>query len=257
MGCKTDAGSFTCRVLFDFLFKPTRPAPAEHFLEVRGRRRPLTVVRHARARRYLLRLQPDGSVRLTIPRRGSLAEGRHFAERHMEWLGRQLDRLAAQPVKSRQWRRGTEIFFRGELVALAAGLNGEKNIVRCGDENIAVPDVESDLRPAIVKHLRTLAAREFPPRVLEFAAAQQVTVSRVTVRDQRSRWGSCSRRGTISLNWRLIQTPPWVCDYIILHELMHRRQMNHSARFWAEVERVCPDYETAERWLKQHGAALK
>jgi len=79
-----------------------------------------------------------------------------------------------------------------------------------------------------------------------------VNVARVTVRNQKSRWGSCSRRGTISLNWRLIQTPGFVRDCIILHELAHRWQMNHSARFWREVETVCPKYETAERWLKQH-----
>jgi predicted metal-dependent hydrolase len=80
---------------------------------------------------------------------------------------------------------------------------------------------------------------------------------RVTVRNQRSRWGSCSRHGTISLNWRLIQTPTHVQDYIILHELCHLREMNHSARFWREVERVCPNSAAAERWLNQHSALLR
>jgi len=84
------------------------------------------------------------------------------------------------------------------------------------------------------------------------AALHGVNVSLVTVRNQKSRWGSCSRRGTISLNWRLIQTPKFVRDYIILHELAHRRQMNHSGKFWQEVERLCPDYLQAKRWLKQH-----
>ena len=93
--------------------------------------------------------------------------------------------------------------------------------------------------------------------MLEYAAVHQLPVRRITVRNQRSRWGSCSRRGTISLNWRLIQAPPFVRDYLILHELSHVREMNHSPRFWREVERVCPDYETAERWLKQHSALLK
>jgi predicted metal-dependent hydrolase len=82
-------------------------------------------------------------------------------------------------------------------------------------------------------------------------------VRRVTVRNQRSRWGSCSRRGTISLNWKLIQAPPFVRDYIILHELMHLRQMNHSARFWREVENVCPEYQVAGKWLKQNSGLLK
>ena len=79
-----------------------------------------------------------------------------------------------------------------------------------------------------------------------------ISVRRVSVRNQRSRWGSCSRRGTISLNWRLIQTPVFVRDYVILHELAHLRQMNHSARFWREVARLCPDFQIAEAWLKRH-----
>jgi len=120
-----------------------------------------------------------------------------------------------------------------------------------------VVNPDADLRPAIQSHLRRLATRELPPRVLQWAATHGIAVARVTVRDQKTRWGSCSRRGTISLNWRLIQTPVFVCDYIILHELAHRRQMNHSARFWQEVERLCPAYELAEHWLKQHRAWLK
>ncbi len=257
MGCKTRTGSFTCRVLFDFILKPAPSGPDENFLEVKGRRIPLAIVHHARARRYLLRLRPDGSARLTIPRRGSVSEGRRFAERHTDWLAQQLERLAAQPLKPRAWLIGAEILLRGERVKLEAGMAETADVVRLGGELVKVPDADGDLRPWIVKHLWKLAATELPPRVFEFAAAQQLNVQRVTVRDQRSRWGSCSRRGTISLNWRLIQTPPLVCDYILLHELMHLRQMNHSARFWREVERVCPDYETAERWLKQHAALLK
>jgi predicted metal-dependent hydrolase len=113
------------------------------------------------------------------------------------------------------------------------------------------------LRPAIENHLRQLAARELPARLLELAARHGLSVNRITVRAQKSRWGSCSRRGTISLNWRLIQTPAFVSDYICLHELMHLRQMNHSPRFWREVEAVCPEYRTAERWLKEHPGLLR
>lgn len=92
---------------------------------------------------------------------------------------------------------------------------------------------------------------------MELAAMHGMNVSRVTVRNQKSRWGSCSRRGTISLNWRLVQTPEFVRDYIILHELAHRRQMNHSEKFWHEVERLFPDYLQAERWLKKHANLLR
>ena len=131
-----------------------------------------------------------------------------------------------------------------------------ENVVRLGDLLILVPNPSADLRPAIEGHLRTLAAKELTVRTLEFAALHQLSIHRVTIRAQGSRWGSCSFSGVISLNWRLIQTPPFVRDYIILHELMHLRQMNHSARFWKEVERVCPDYRSAKLWLKENPGLL-
>jgi predicted metal-dependent hydrolase len=104
----------------------------------------------------------------------------------------------------------------------------------------------------VERHLWRLAARELPGRVLELASLHQLPVRRICVRNQRSRWGSCSRRGTISLNWRLVQAPPFVRDYLILHELAHLKEMNHSRRFWREVAVLCPDYLQAERWLKAH-----
>lgn len=244
-------------MLFDFILKQSKPNVAKNFMVVRGRQIPLAVIRNHRARRYLLRLRPDGSVQLTIPRRGSVIKGRRFAERNAEWLGRQLERLSAHPVKPKQWLVGTEILFRGETVKIEAGVNGESSMIRFGSEAVKVTDHEADLRPAIERHLWRLALKELPPRVLEYATLHQLPVRRISVRNQRSRWGSCSRRGTISLNWRLIQTPAFVRDYILIHEIMHLREMNHSSRFWREVERACPDYETAERWLKQHSSLLK
>ena len=104
--------------------------------------------------------------------------------------------------------------------------------------------------------LEMLAGRYAETRVRELAARHHLSVRRVTIRSQRSRWGSCSPRGTISLNWRLVQTPPWVRDYLVLHELAHLREMNHSRRFWAEVARLCPNYREAERWLKEHADLL-
>lgn len=223
------------------------------FLLVRGKRIPVETIRSLRARRYHLRMRPDGSARLTIPRRGSVDEGWRFAERSSEWVARQLDRLARHPVRPKVWQAGMTVLFRGAMVVLEAGDGG---VMRLGGETIKISGSSEDLRPCITKHLWKLAARELPLRTYELAVWQQLKVTRVTVRNQRSRWGSCSRRGAISLNWRLIQTPVFVRDYIILHELMHLREMNHSPRFWREVERVCPDYAVAEKWLKQHPGLL-
>ncbi|MFO1513524.1 MAG: SprT family zinc-dependent metalloprotease [Verrucomicrobiota bacterium] len=236
-----------------FKFK-SPPQPVADWLQVGARAVPLTIVHHPRARRYLLRLRPDGTVRVTIPRRGSMAAALDFAERNVGWLAQQFQLLAARPRTSLCWNLGTEIHFHGERVCIEAVGEGT---IRFGTERLNVSPAIADLRPAIEGHLHCLAAQELPLRVRELADLHGVSVSRVSVRNQKSRWGSCSRRGSISLNWRLLQTPGFVRDYIILHELAHRRHMNHSARFWQEVGRLCPDYQTAERWLKQHAGLLR
>lgn len=221
---------------------------------VGARQVPLLMVLHRRARRYVLRLRPDGSARVTIPRGGTPTAARAFVERHTAWLELQLLRLSTQVRKAAEWRLGAEILFRGETTRLEADESGH---VCLGGERWRVADLAGDLRPAIEARLRRLAGREFPARVLALAGQHGLVVQRVTVRDQRTRWGSCSRRGTISLNWRLIMAPAFVQDYLFIHELMHLRQMNHSPRFWREVANACPDYPAAERWLKQHGRALR
>ena len=251
------AAFFTPLVHFEFHRKSDAPFSKPEFFAVNGRAIPLALVRNLRARRYVLRLRPDGSARVTIPRGGSAVEARRFVERNHAWLERQLQRLAARPARPTEWRVGAEILFRGERVKLEAGVNGEAGFIFFADEKVKAPNVSGDLRANVEQHLWALAAKELPPKVFEFAAAHDLTVRRVAVRNQRSRWGSCSRRGTISLNWRLIQAPAFVRDYIILHELMHLRQMNHSLKFWREVERVYPDYRNAENWLKKHSGILR
>jgi hypothetical protein len=194
---------------------PSAPAPtrtsAPPAIDVDGHTWPLTVVRHQRARRYVLRMTDAGALRLTVPRRASLAAGLAFVRTQGPWLARERSRRQARAA---EWSPGAEA------------------------------------------HLRALAASSLPARCLALAVQHGETVTRVTIRNQRSRWGSCSTRGTIALNWRLVLMPPWVADYVILHELMHLRQPNHSRAFWREVAAVCPEWREAERWLKTHGREL-
>jgi len=239
--------------MFDRFFR-LKPEPINpDSLQIGSRSVPLLYVHHPRARRYLLRLRSDGVARVTIPRRGSISTARDFVSRNIGWLEQQFQRLENQPKTKTEWRPGTEIYFRGEQVKIEVETAGQ---IRLGTELIKLPDLSVDLRPAIQRHLRKLAQQQLPVRVLELASLHDIDISRVSVRNQKSRWGSCSKRGTISLNWRLIQTPAYVRDYIILHELAHRRQMNHSDKFWEEVERLCPDYRTAEDWIKLHKLTL-
>lgn len=239
----------------DFLFKPVRPSePSSCTLTVGEREISIHFVRNPRAKRYTLRLKNDGSLRATVPGTGSIKEAKQFAERNHEWIARQMKRQ--QPVHPQCWQHGTEIFYRGNLVKLNIAPNHTGAIAGFGDQSIPVAN-PADVRPAVERHLWRLAARELSRRTMELAKPHNITIQRITIRNQRSRWGSCSKRGTISLNWRLIQTPAFVQDYIILHELMHRREANHSARFWKEVEEVCPDYQKAEGWLRQHRGLLR
>ncbi len=237
--------------------RPLALRTAMDWIAVGSRHLRLLFVRNRRARRYVLRLRQDEVARVTIPRGGSAAEARKFAERNVSWLQRQLLYRAATPPASRAWLAGSTILFRGQHVSLETGLNGEAPLLRFGGQELRIKDPGNDLRPEVESHLWRLAARELPSRVLELASRHQLPVRRVCVRNQKSRWGSCSRQGTICLNWRLLQAPESVRDYLIFHELAHLKEMNHSPRFWSLVARLCPEYRQAEAWLKKNASLLR
>jgi len=215
------------------------------------------VVRRPRGRRYLLNLQADGSARLVIPQHGTKAEALRFLERSEAWLLRRIARWRDGATARLPWQDGSSFLYRGEEVALRVEPQGEGVVLRFADQALALPQAQSDYRAPVQARLRRMAERELKARTLELAKQHNIAIQGVTVRAQRSRWGSCSRRGNISLNWRLIQTPPLVVDYLIVHELMHRREMNHSKRYWKQVENAFPDYREAEKWLKSRKIDLR
>ena len=117
----------------------------------------------------------------------------------------------------------------------------------------------SDLPVLSSEELGQLAAKAkavLPQRVAYFAKLVGVSYGRITIRAQRTRWGSCSSKGNLNFNCLLMLVPPEVADYVVVHELCHRKELNHSARFWAEVERVLPDYKAYRKWLKDHSTSL-
>lgn len=212
-------------------------------------------VRMRRARRYIVRVRPDGSIRVTIPRGGSRREAETFLENHRGWA--EAERLRALAVHApASWREGTEVLLRGRAVRLAVIPRGHGAWLAVGDEGIRLREVPRDLRRAAETCLRRVAHRELVPRLQALAAAHGLQVARVTIRNQRSRWGSCSRRGVIALNFRLVQAPDAVRDYVLIHELMHLRQQNHSRRFWRLVAAAYPAFREAERWLRTEGRSL-
>jgi predicted metal-dependent hydrolase len=235
--------------------RPTSDAVAVDEMALPPGTTSVTYLRHPRAKRYRLGFRRDGTARCTIPRRGTLAEARRFVAENETWLVERLRRHLASDTGPKELRPGSTVWLGGNEVAVEAVTDGSRWRLRLGPVEAVLASADGDLRPAVEAALRKFAAKSLPARVQELAgpAGYAIGVRRVSVRNQQTRWGSCSRRGVISLNWRLVQTPGHVRDYVILHELAHLRHMNHSARFWAEVARLCPGYETAEQWLKRGG----
>jgi predicted metal-dependent hydrolase len=234
-----------------FLQRQQATEPAQPSSPVEER---VEFVRMRRARRYILRVKPDGTLRVTIPRGGSKAEAVAFLGRHLAWVARERARNREERAPAR-WGHGSIVFVRGVShfleVREIAGVplaHYAGRVVRLRTLDDARPDVERDLR--------ALAVEQLIPRLQELAAEHGLTVRRASIRNQRSRWGSCSRNGSIALNFRLIQMPPDICDYVLIHELMHLKQQNHGPKFWALVERACPSYRDAERWLRREGRGL-
>ena len=229
-------------------------------VEIDGNTIPVHYKRNERARRYVLRIDREGRVRVTIPRRGSLRQAQELVRHRHRWLSQHLRRFSELPKRGAPWHDGHEIHLRGSLTLIRLQTDVVPPLIRLGNEwTLELPagfDATADLRPWVERHLRSIAGLELPARTVELAARHGVVIGSIQVRSQISRWGSCSCKGTLSLNWRLIQTPLEVRDYIILHELMHRRHMNHSAKFWACVAQACPDYALWERWLNEHGRRI-
>jgi predicted metal-dependent hydrolase len=216
---------------------------------------PVEFVRMRRAKRYIIRVRPDGSLRVTIPRGGSQRHAQVFLDEQRIWAERERVRVLAMHAPAR-WVEGDSILVRGRRVPLSITREGDRVWLDLAGERLRLREVPPDLRPAAEDCLTRIARRELIPRLQELARVHELTVARVAIRNQRSRWGSCARSGAVALNFRLIQTPDAVRDYVLIHELMHLKQQNHSRRFWRLVESACPDYRDAERWLRTEGRSL-
>ena len=177
---------------------------------------PVKVIR-SRRKTISLQITPEGQVLLRSPYGVSKEELQRFVDEKRDWLNKNL-----QKVQQRQ----QEVSHAGSL------------------------------SPEEIRALADRAKDIIPQRVAHFAPLVGVTYGRITIRNQRTRWGSCSGKGNLNFNCLLMLAPPEVLDYVVVHELCHRKEMNHSPRFWAEVARVLPDYQQRRRWLKEHGGAL-
>jgi len=256
----------------------------EQGIQVAGLQTPVQVRRHPAARRLTLRVsQVRREVVLTIPEGGSLAEAGHFVAQHMDWVRQRVEALPL-PVPLID---GAKILFRGQVhrievlgptrhksiawteggraaqaalrEAVAAAPASRRSRVELPDKllpRLCVTGLAEHAPRRLRDWLIKRAREEFSARVQHHSSNLGLKPRRVVVRDQTSRWGSCSSSRVLSFSWRLIFAPPFVLDYVTAHEVAHLKEMNHGARFWALVRKTNPRMDEARRWLKRHGAEL-
>lgn len=178
----------------------------------------VTVIRSNR-KTVAIQVNSDRSVTVRAPRSASEKDIEEILKKKKAWISKHIEKI--KETKERFEAEPTEKLTREKVIALA-------------DEALKV----------------------IPERVEYFAKVIGVTYGKITVRNQKTRWGSCSSKGNLNFNCLLMLAPPEVLDYVVVHELCHRKQMNHSKAFWLEVEKVLPDYKEARKWLKEEGSQM-
>lgn len=210
----------------------------------------LILRRSARARRISLRVSSlDGRVTLTLPRHIAEAEALAFAREKESWLRKHLARR----------EEDVDITF-GAILPVEGQprevVQGQGRAIRLYEDRIELPGPPERVGKRLAAWLKHLARDRLVAASDGYAAQIGRPYSRISLRDTRSRWGSCSVEGRLMYSWRLILAPPAALDYVAAHEVAHLQEMNHSPAFWSIVARLCPDYDTHRRWLRTEGNAL-
>lgn len=210
----------------------------------------VTLKRSPRARRLSLRVSRlDGRVSMTIPKWTSDKEAGQFAREKESWIRAQLTHLVAVSVP----RIGGHVLFEGQEIPV---LSGTGRSVKLDQNQLLVPGSAEASPARVAAFLKTVARQRLTTASDRYAAALGRSFGRVTLRDTRSRWGSCSSSGDLMFSWRLIMAPPDVLNYVAAHEVAHLVEMNHSPAFWAQVEYIYPNHRGPRRWLRDHGQHL-
>ena len=211
---------------------------------------PLILRRSGRAKRISLRIsQLDGRVTLTMPTRLPEREAMDFAREKETWIRKHLDARGSEVSVV----LGAQIPLGGRMLTLVQG-TGRR--VEIGEETIAVPGKPERAGKRLAAYLKEVARDRLAGACDDYAALLGKRYNRISIRDTRSRWGSCTSDGGLMFSWRLIMTPPEVLDYVAAHEVAHLAEMNHSAAFWAGVERIYGPYKAPRSWLRKNGSDL-
>ncbi len=227
-----------------------------------GRSVAYTVRRSPRARQVRLRVGVRFGLEIVVPAQGRLPDIPALLRERAAWVLDALDRLTTQsPTVDAPLTDGAVLPYLGFDHRLS--MRAAANILPAVEHDVSARTLTArfdparyDLAAVLEWWFRGQARDALTVRAAHFAPPLGVSYARLTVRDTRSRWGSCSSRGGLNFSWRLILAPPPILDYVVIHELAHLREMNHSPRFWAILAEHCPDYQLRQVWLREHGPRL-
>lgn len=210
------------------------------------------VRQNAQARRMILRVCPtSGDIKLTVPKRTGKRAAQRFVTSHLDWIGNERSRaLEITPLG-----HGDTLMFEGQPLTVCYTDVSPRGVNTC-DGAIHVGGPADHAPRRLLVWLKAEARKRVAAASERHATALGVQFNRIGIGDMKSRWGSCSSRGTLKFNWRLVMAPAEVLDYVAAHEVAHLLEMNHSDRFWAHVERCVQGYERHRRWLKHNGQGL-
>ncbi|MBI4185144.1 MAG: M48 family metallopeptidase [Proteobacteria bacterium] len=205
-----------------------------------------------RARRVRLSVDPrEGSVIVTLPLRTARRRGEEFLLQHAGWVAGRIEALPPRVP----FRHGASLPVLGRETVICHA-PGARRGVWCEAGEIRVSGAGEHLARRVTDWLKRQALAEIGPKAHAMAASLGRKVRRVSVREMRSRWGSCSVKGDLAFCWRLMLAPGWVLDYVIAHEVAHLAHMNHGPRFWRTVQGLVGDIDRPRAWLRRHGNAL-
>jgi predicted metal-dependent hydrolase len=217
-----------------------------------GQKISLHFKRHARARRMVLRFDSKtGGLVMTLPKRTGLTEALRFVDQSAPWILRHL----GKQVERKQAANGANVLLRGEPHVLNF-TGGRRGLVETAQGAITVPGDAAHAERRLKDFLKKLALADLTEASQRYGLVMNARYTSITIRDQRSRWGSCSAKGGLSYSWRLILAPAFVLDYVAAHEVAHLREMNHGPRFWRLVLTHCPHAKQAKAWMKANGREL-
>jgi predicted metal-dependent hydrolase len=213
---------------------------------------PYRIRRSARARRVRVAVDLERGVEVLLPMRTPEHAAAAAVAELRPWIERRLTEVAA--LRGRLAARAGWVPYLDQRLTLVEE-HGRTRVHRRGQE-LLVPDVEEDRRPGLERWYRRAARVEVTTRLDRATAAAGLSYAGLSIRGQRTRWASCAADGSMSFNWRLLLAPERVLDYVVWHEVSHLEIADHSPRFWALVERRCPDWREPAGWLRENGRDL-